>query len=299
MLTENIALAVTGGMGIWLAYRALTIPHRVRLTRNLQEIAEKPETFADKLQAKLDQAGFEITAKEFLLVALGVGAVAAVAMFVVTGMVAMIPLALILAPLLYWSQLESKRDTRMREYQEALADAADIIKEAFAVTPNIQYGIKAVAEDGPPGIQPDFREILTLLHQGATLEQATEPAATRRRNLFFDMMREVLVLRESEGGSIRDVLASLVTLIRDQGRIYRKMLTQQTQARMEAMVVCLAPIALFFLVKLTMADYAGPFYATSTGQLVLAAVALLDLIAYFITNKIAKSGMELTRVEQK
>ena len=299
MLTENIALAVTGGMGIWLAYRALTVPHRVRLTRDLQEIEEKPETFTDRLQARLTQAGFEITAKEFLLTAGGLGAVAAVVMFVMTGMVAMIPMALILAPLLYWAQLESKRDKIMREYQEALADAADIIKEAFSVTPNIQYGIKAVAEGGPPVIQPDFRQIQALLHQGATLEEATEQVANRRRNIFFDMMREVLVLRESEGGSIREVLTSLVNLIRDQGRIYRKMLTQQTQARMEAMVVCLAPILLFVMAKTLLPEYAGPFYATSTGQMVLVVVAVLDLIAYFIANRIAKSGMELTRVEQK
>jgi tight adherence protein B len=296
LLMENLAIAVVGGMGIWLAYRSLTLSRRVRLTKDLVEIEDAPEGLMERLQAKLDQAGFEVSAKEFLMVALGLGGVAAVGVFVATGMLALVPVALILAPVLYWSQLESKRETRMREYREALADAVDVIKEAFGVTPNVQFGIKAVAEDGPPQLREDFREILTLLHQGATLEEATEPVASRRQDQFFDMVREALVLRESEGGSVRDVLNSIAGLVREQGRIFRKMVAQQTQARMEAMVVCLAPMGLFVLVKMTMPEYAGPFYATTTGQMVLVGVAILDLIAYFLSKKISTSGMELTRV---
>lgn len=299
VLIENIAIAVMGGMGVWLAYRSLTVPRRVRLTKDLEAIEDTPDTFMDKLQARLDQAGFEISAKEFLMVALGLGGAAAVIAFVATGMVALVPLALILAPMLYWSQLESKRENRMREYREALADGVDIIKEAFGVTPNVQFGIKAVAEDGPPQLQEDFREVLTMLHQGATLEEATKEVAKRRNDQFFDMVREALVLRESEGGSVRDVLNSIASLVREQGRIFRKMVAQQTQARMEAAVVCMAPLGLFVLVKMTMPEYAGPFYATTTGQMVLVAVAVLDLIAYFLSKKISTSGMELTRVERR
>jgi len=299
MLVENIAIAVMGGMGVWLAYRSLTVPRRVRLTKDLEEIEDTPDTFMDKLQARLDQAGFEISAKEFLMVALGLGGAAAVIAFVATGMVALVPLALILAPVLYWSQLEGKRENRMREYREALADGVDIIKEAFSVTPNVQFGIKAVAEDGPPQLQEDFREVLTMLHQGATLEEATEEVAKRRNDQFFDMVREALVLRESEGGSVRDVLNSIASLVREQGRIFRKMIAQQTQARMEAAVVCMAPLGLFILVKMSMPEYAGPFYATTTGQMVLVAVAVLDLIAFFLSKKISTSGMELTRVERR
>lgn len=297
-LIENLVIAVVGGMGIWLAYRALTVPRRVRLTQELEEVDDTPTTLRDRLQARLDQAGFEVTAREFLTVALGLGGTAAVVAFLATGILALVPLAMILAPALYWSQLESKRERRMRAYREALADGVDIIREAFGVTPNVQFGIQAVAEDGPQELRKDFREILALLHQGATLEEATDPVAGRRNDQFFDMVRETLVLRESEGGSIRDVLTSISGLVREQGRIYRKMVAQQTQARLEAAVVCVAPVALFVLVKVTMPEYAGPFYATATGQMVLVAVAALDLIAYFLSKKISTSGMELARVER-
>lgn len=299
LLMENVAVAVVGGMGIWLSYRALVVPGRVRLTRDLEEIEDRPETTMDRLQTRLDQAGFEITAKEFLLVALGLGGAAAVVAFLATGTIVLAPLALILAPVLYWSQLEGKRERRTREYREALADAVDIIREAFGVTPNVQFGIKAVAEDGPPALREDFREILTLLHQGASLEEATEMVARRRNDPFFNTVREALMLRESEGGSVREVLNSISGLVREQGRIFRKMVAQQTQARLEATVVCVAPIGLFVLVKLTMPEYAGPFYATTAGQLVLVAVAVLDLIAYFLSKRISTSGMELTHVEQR
>jgi tight adherence protein B len=299
LLVENVAVAIVGGMGMWLSYRALVMPHRVRLTRDLEEIEDRPETFMDRLQTRLDQAGFEITAKEFLLVALGLGGAAAVVAFLATGTIVLVPLALILAPVLYWSQLEGKRERRMRAYREALADAVDIIREAFGVTPNVQFGIKAVAEDGPPALREDFCEILTLLHQGANLEEATEMVARRRNDQFFNTVREALMLRESEGGSVREVLNSIAGLVREQGRIFRKMVAQQTQARLEATVVCVAPIGLFVLVKLTMPEYAGPFYATTAGQLVLVVVAVLDLIAYFLSKRISTSGMELTRVEQR
>ena len=298
-LTGNLVLSVIGGAGIWLAYRSLAARRRVRLTQDLEEIEDRPDTLAGQLQARLDQAELEISAREFATVSGTLGAVAAAGAFLVTGTVALIPVALVLAPVMYWSQLESRREKRVRAYRDALADGVDIVKEAFGVTPVVQSGIRAVAENGPPALQADFRQILTLLHQGASLEEATEWAAQRRRDPFFDMVREALVLREAEGGSIGQVLASISKLMREQGRIYRKMVAQQTQARLEAMVVCVAPLALFILVKVTMPEYAGPFYATPAGQLVLVVVAILDLLAYFLSKRISSSGMELARGEQR
>jgi len=297
-LTLNLVIAVVGGAGIWLAYRSWTAGHRVRLSRTLEEVEEGPATLAGHLQARLDQAGLEVSAREFATVAGSLGAVAAAGTFLVTGTLALIPVSLVLAPVLYWSQLEGRRERRVRAYRDALADGVDIIKEAFRVTPTVQFGIQAVAEDGPPALQADFGQILGHLHQGASLEEATEAVAQRRRDPFFDMVREALVLRETEGGSIGQVLASISSLVREQGRIYRKMVAQQTQARLEAAVVCVAPLALFTLVKVTMPEYAGPFYGTPAGQLVLVVVALLDLLAYFCSKRIAASGMELARGEQ-
>ena len=297
---ENVALATLGGLGVWLVYRSLTTPPRVRLSKDLERISGEDEGgFMAGLQTMLDQAGFQITAHEYLAVSLGLGCVAALVSFLLTGQVAMIAVSLALAPVLYWSVLEARRDTATREYREALADAADIIRNTFETVPNVQHAIRAVAEDGPPAVQGDFQSILTGLSGGASLEEAMAPIARKRQDLFFDMLAEALCLREEEGGSIRDVLDSIARLIREQARIYRESIARQTQARMEANVVCVAPFVFFIVAKVFLADYMNPFYATPMGQAVVGIVAILDAIAFWMTGKIARAGMDIVRVEQQ
>ena len=127
------------------------------------------------------------------------------------------------------------------------------------------------------------------------------PVAARRHDLFFDMVVEALTQREKEGGSIRVVLEALASLVREQGRIYRRAMARQTQQRLEATIVCLAPLV--FLVMILILPFtssmARPFYGSLMGQVVLVVMLIMDVVGYAWSRKIAQSGMALEQFRPK
>jgi len=291
----NLFLALVAGLSIYLVCNSLISTPRVSLGRDMEDLdatAGKRGLMAS-LQARLKQADLPISAEEFLGTGLMIGLVIGALLFVLTRQPVLIVMALLLGPAGYWITLEQQRDRDVRAYQDALADALDIIENTFAATPSIQAGIKDVVRYGPEVLRADFEEILTRLQAGASLEEAMAPVAARRHDLFFDMVVEALTQREKEGGSIRVVLEALASLVREQGRIYRRAMARQTQQRMEATIVCLAPLV-FLVMTLILPFTSGmarPFYGSLMGQVVLVVVLIMDVVGYAWSRKIAQSGM--------
>ena len=54
-----------------------------------------------------------------------------------------------------------------------------------------------------------------------------------------------------------------------------------------------APFVFLALLKLALRDYEGGFYATLEGQIVLAVAIVFSGVAYLLSQKIAKAGLDL------
>lgn len=293
----NVFLALVLGLGVYLVYSSLTSVPRVPLGRHMEDldaVSERRGLLAS-LQTKLQQADLPISAEEFLGTGLMIGLVVSALLLLLTRQPVVAIVALLLGPAGYWIILEQQRDRDVRAYQDALADALDIIENTFAATPSIQAGIKDVVRYGPEVLRSDFEEILTRLQTGASLEEAMAPVAARRRDLFFDMVMEALTQREQEGGSIRAVLEALASLVREQSFIYRRAMARQTQQRLEATIVSLAPLAflIMILVMPVTSSMARPFYNSLMGQVTLVVVLLMNGAGYLWSRKIAQSGLSL------
>jgi len=225
------------------------------------------------------------------------GSIAGALMFIVTGQFLVSLLLMPIGPVAVFVRAEGKREQAERDYQEGLLEAMDTIRQSYGARPDIRGAIADAALYAPAIVRGDFAQARAMMLQGSTLEQAFALIQARRHSLFLDMIVEAIGQREKEGGDLKDVLANIQDLIREQNRIYRRMIARQTQARIEATIVCLAPVAFLVFVRTVFRDYEQGFYNTVTGQLVIIGAFLLDGLAYLLSRKIARSGMEMTRFE--
>ena len=289
--------ALVGALGVLLVWVALTTPPRVRVSSALDLEARERKTLLDQLDDRFERAGLHVSSREVLSSGLLIGGVAGLVTLVVTGQIAFSVFVAVLGPAVIYLRAESRRDQAERDYQEGLVDALDILRSAYAVTPDIRGAIAEAAQHAPESVRGDLQAASAMLLQGSSVEEAFAPAQARRRNMFLDMVVEALALREQEGGNVGEVLSNIQDLIREQGRIFQRTMARQTQARLEAMIVCLSPVIFFVFVRTLFRDYEQGFYNTMAGQLVVIGALLLDGLAYVVSRKIARSGMEITRFE--
>jgi len=282
-----ILFAVIASAGVFLAFAALVFPPRVRLE-------QRGGSPLARLQQRLDAAELSISAREFLVSILMIGAVA-----LVVGTVLRTPVfgiaGMVMGPLLFWQSLESKRDKFRESYAESLAEVVSLLREGFAATGAMRDAFHNAVDNGPDPAAADFREVWTKHELGEPLEDAFGPLLERRRDGYLNMVAEALTLKSSHGGSASEVLAALETMIREQTNLRKEISAKQAQARLESTIVSLAPLGFFLLFKLLpwMRAYEGGFYNTALGQGVLLVVIVFSVIAYVVSRRLATRGLTL------
>lgn len=287
MYGPNLLTAFFGALGVLVAVLAgLALPHY-----RISNEPERREGALAVLQRKLDQADMQLTATEFLRVAVLLGLGLAVAAFLVTGILAAALVGAVFGIVAYWAYLEDRRETRRRTYQEALAEVVEIMQEAVGANHTLPVALEIVAKHASPVVRGDFEEVAAQSRTGADLAESLRRMANRRRDVMADRLVEALIAYENSGGELMPILRALGDAIRGLASVRRRVATAQSRIRWEARVVCLSPFVFVVILRQTAPALQDPFYATVWGQLAILAVALMCGAAYYIMNRMGKRAL--------
>jgi tight adherence protein B len=293
----NILGAVVGASGIALLVLSFSRLVRVSLKKDWDQIEGVQHLpAAARLQRKLEQAGLNVSAGDFVKASFVVGGMLTVAVLLGTGSLLMAVVAFFAGFWLYWAWLERRRDRQVREYQEALPDAVGDLREALAINPSIEEAMTMMAAGGPLPVRSDFELIKRQTAVGVSLAQALKEAAQRRKDMFFDMLVEALLIHNAAGGAIGPTLEHLAEVIRSNLAIRNKQRAEQARPKTEGAIFCLLPPLFLFLVQLMASRYARPFYQSFLGQVVMVVVVLLSAAAYYLLTRIASRGVSFDDV---
>ena len=271
----NVLMAFIGAAGVLvLVLSILAIPH-YRIARDDQD-----QGFLTRLQRQLDQAGLDITAREFLKTATFLGLILGVVAFVLTAAPAAAVLGVIVGFFGYWTYLEDRREKRRRAYQEALLEVINILQEGFASMNTLEMAMETAAQHAPEVVRADFVEIATQMSLKMNLEEALMKVAERRRDLIFDRLVEALIANRRTGGQqLGPVLAALRESVQALASGRRRVMTAQERIRWEARMVCLAPFVFIVILRQTAPELQAPFYASIFGQVAIILVGILSALA--------------------
>jgi Flp pilus assembly protein TadB len=283
----NIIFALLAGAGVFLMFAALVFPRRVRL--------EQPHSgLLDRLQQRLDAAEMRVSAREFLSVCL-MAAAASAGLALLFGAPALILAGVTIVPALIWQRYESQRDAFRQAYDESLAETTQLMREGFSAVGSLDSALDHAARNGPDPSAADLREVVNAKAANTPLDEAFAEVLARRRNPFLRMIAEALTLKATEGGNAGEVLLGLETMLREQVALRREIAAKQAQARLESMIVSLAPIGFFLVMKLVpwMRAYEAGFYSSPIGQIALSVAVVFAGASFFMARRLATRGLTL------
>lgn len=284
---QNLIFALLAGAGVFLMFAALVFPRRVKL--------DKPQSgLLARLQKRLDAAEMPVSAREFLTTC-GLAALVAAGLAVLLGAPALIIAGLSILPALIWQRYESQRDAFRQAYDESLAETTQLMREGFSATGSMRDALDHAARNGPDPSAADLREVWRAQQVGTDLEEAFGLVLDRRRNPFLRMIAEALTLKATQGGNVGEVLLGLETMVREQVALRREIAAKQAQARLESMIVSLAPIGFFLVMKVVpwMRGYEDGFYSSPLGQIALTIAIVFAGASFFMARRLAARGLTL------
>lgn len=132
----------------------------------------------------------------------------------------------------------------------------------------------------------EMNEVLRQVKLGNDLEQALLSWQSRVPIFSVKMVVQSLILGFRSGGQQSDLLMRLADNLQKQEHIRERQATLSSQAKMQARILVLMPVALFFLLRSMKPDHIALLTDTLVGQLMLVAAGVLMTIGGWMMKKI-------------
>ncbi len=283
----NVLVAFIGAAGVLI----LTLVLQIKPEHRLIEGGPRRTKFSERLQRKLNEADLDVSASEFIRIALFLGLVLGLVLYLSIGAWTAFLVGLGIGIAGYWSYLEDRRDNRRRQYQDEMSAAIDMLLQASSVGMGVPMAVQFAAERAPGMVRADFQKTQRLQATGTPLEDALKTVSAERQDMLFDRLTEALISTHLRQTSLLDVLRPMNELVRGLSAARRRIATAQVRIRWEARIVCVAPFVFILILNQTAPDLQRPFYGSVVGQIALIVIGAMCFSAYYLMNRIGARAM--------
>lgn len=239
-----------------------------------------------QFEKSVHDAGLNISPENFLFVWILCAALPGMVGFLVLRSVALgilLSLAGLVIPLIY---LRIKRTRRINSFSIQLGDALMIISNCLRSGLSFKQAMQRVTEDMPDPLRTEFQTAVAKMNYGAAMEDVLREIARDMEDRDMDLLNAAIGLNQKVGGSLADIVDTVVGTIRERIQIRQQLRTLTAMGRMSGWVIGLMPVIMLTYFMISNPDYMGWFFTSVIGNIVLAAAALWELIGILVIRKI-------------
>jgi len=138
-----------------------------------------------------------------------------------------------------------------------LPEALDVIVRSLGAGHPVPVAMALVAKEMPDPIGSEFGMVSDEIAFGSQLTNAVQRLAERVGHADFDLFAAMIRLQERTGGNLVQLLRANSDTIRARQKMRLKIKAASAEGRTSAMILNVAPIAVFLLVNLLSPDFYG------------------------------------------
>lgn len=261
--------------------------------RDREEATRLNRQVGRAIEDKIKQSGLNITITAFWIVSLIVGAVAAVATFVVggfnEGFKLLVPVGVGFAAAFGMPRwmLGVAISNRQKKFVGQFADAIDVIVRGVKSGLPLSECLKMIARESPQPLAGEFRVVCDAIAMGVPIDQALHKMYQRTPIQEMNFFNIVLAIQQRAGGNLSEALGNLSNVLRSRKLLREKIKAFSSEAKASAMIIGSLPVIVMILVYMTTPAYIMSLFVTDLGHLLLLiAAALMGAGIYIMRSMI-------------
>jgi tight adherence protein B len=213
----------------------------------------KGKAFTAWLDRELVRADSVTNPGTFVL-AMGIGAVSGALAGSVLGSGLALPLTLGgLAVPFVWLKRRQRR--RLVAIEEQLPEALELITRSLKAGHPVPVAISMVAREMPDPIGTEFGVVADEVTYGSDLVTALHSLFERVGHEDLPLFVTAVSIQSSSGGNLREILDGLSSVIRERGKLKRKVRAISTEGRMSAYILTAVPALLMTGIQVLMPQF--------------------------------------------
>lgn len=224
------------------------------------------------------QSGVNIAVAGFLGVAAVLLLVAGV-MALMMGLPWLVALVVALVPVLAWiGYIQRQRMQRMRQIEQQLPDALDLMARAMQAGHAFSSALHLVGTEGPQPIAGEFHTVFDEINFGIPFDKALEHLAARVASNDLRFFVVAVVIQRETGGNLAEILTAIAALIRDRQRLSGTIRVLSAEGRISAWILTLLPFVLAAAIAVVNPNFISKLWTDPLGlRMVGAALALMGV----------------------
>jgi tight adherence protein B len=185
-----------------------------------------------------------------------------------------------------WLRWKQKR--RLREFEQQLPDAIDMLVSAMKSGYSFQAATQFIGEEMIPPLGPEFSRFYDEQRLGIDVRSALLGMQSRTDSLDLKMFVTAVLIQRETGGNLGEVLSNLADLIRQRIAMRSQIQTLIAEPKLSARFLAVLPVIVFGILSFLNPGFFDPMTKEgSLGRVVLIAGAISVVVGYMIMMKIA------------
>lgn len=210
------------------------------------------------LRALRTQSGLTMPLPRFLMITTGlafaggfVGILIGLSPLIAAGLVAA------LCPLLPVMAMRSMRKRRHKKFGIQLPEALELITRSLKAGHPVPVAISMVAREMPDPIGTEFGLVADEVTYGSDLVSALGTMFERVGHEDLPLFVTAVSIQSTTGGNLREILDGLSRVIRERGKLRRKVRAISTEGRISAYILSAVPVLLMVGLMVLMPQFYG------------------------------------------
>lgn len=242
-----------------------------------------------RIAARLESAGSQLKAPEWLLVHVGIVVGAGLLGLLLGGGSLGVALLLVVLGLLGpWLYLGLRSSRRRKKFNELLPETLGLISGSLSAGLSLSQSVDTVVREGQEPIAGEFRRVLAETRLGVTLEEALEGVAERFDSKDFEWVVMAIRIQRQVGGNLAELLDTVAGTMRERAYIRRQVSALAAEGKLSAYVLGGLPPLFMAYLFLTQRDYVMVLFTDPRGLVMLVGAGLWLAIGAFWMSKLIK-----------
>lgn len=272
---------------IWTSARTASMPREAGAARRQRRRIAPSESLLDWSLDYLLRAGIQLTPRRLVItVALVLGVLAVMLILLDQRW----SLYLLAGVLLGGNLLLSWRARRLRSRLRAqLPGYLEQLLRELSVGASPESAFKRQIPRSSPPLRNMLERVWARRELGLELHEGLVRESTLLKLNELALLATALEVNQRHGGSLRDILSSFVTLLRQQERGRRELKALTGETRFTAMVLAVIPVLIGGYIMITNPDFLSTMWHSADGRAALWLALGLELSGCFVMWRMLKS----------
>lgn len=179
-----------------------------------------------------------------------------------------------------WYLLHRAAERRRQKIEDQLADAMVMLANAVRAGLSLAQSLEILAQQCPPPINAEFRQIVAEYQMGKPLERTLTEAKGRLQSENFSLFAAALLASHESGGRLNETIERIATSVRELERLRRKVRSETAQARRSAVYMAMVPAVILVVYYFVDPKNTLLLFTEVVGHVLLSIVIVLNVVAY-------------------